>query len=108
MGEIEVDLLKVGYQLTDVTDDGPCCGDDQGSEGYRCSWKIERVTLPSCRSAARTRVAAPAGDAGLDLGPISLLAGLNHPEVNHWPTNLAPRIWPRRWATRRARWGSRR
>jgi len=79
MGELEVDLLKLGYQLTDVTDDGPCCGDDEGSEGYRCSWKIERVTLPELPLSGADGGTAPAGDAGLDLGPIGLLAGLNQP-----------------------------
>jgi len=43
MGEIEVRLLKMGYQLTDESDDGP------------------------------------AGDGGLDLGPIGMLAGINQP-----------------------------
>lgn len=79
MGEIEVDLLKLGYQLTDVTDDGPCCGEDDGNDGYRCSWKIERVTLPELPLNGTDGGAAPAGDAGLDLGPIGLLAGLNQP-----------------------------
>jgi len=79
MGEIEVDLLKLGYQLTDVTDDGPCCGDDEGSDGYRCSWKIERVTLPELPLSGADGGPPPAGDAGLDLGPISMLTGLNQP-----------------------------
>ncbi|MEI9939418.1 MAG: type II secretion system protein [Pseudomonadota bacterium] len=79
MSEIEVDLLKLGYQLTDVTDDGPCCGDDEGNEGYRCSWKIERVTLPELPLSGADGGPPPAGDGGLDLGPIGLLAGLNQP-----------------------------
>jgi general secretion pathway protein I len=79
MGEIEVDLLKLGYQLTDVKDDGPCCGDDEGNDGYRCAWKIERVTLPELPLSGMDAGAPGAGDAGLDLGPISLLAGINQP-----------------------------
>lgn len=79
MGEIEIDLLKLGYQLTDVTDEGPCCGDDDGNEGYRCSWKIERVTLPEMPLNNADGGANPAGDGGLDLGPISMLTGLNKP-----------------------------
>ncbi|HYQ44646.1 MAG TPA: type II secretion system protein [Polyangiaceae bacterium] len=79
MGELEVDLLKLGYQLTDVVDDGPCCGDDEGNDGYHCSWKIERVTLPELPLNNADAGAPGAGDAGLDLGPIGLLAGLNQP-----------------------------
>jgi len=79
MSEIEVDLLKLGYQLTDVTDDGPCCGNDDGNDGYRCTWKIERVTLPELPLSGADGGPAPAGDAGLDLGPISMLTGINQP-----------------------------
>lgn len=79
MGEIEVDLLKLGYQLTDVIDDGPCCGEDDGNDGYRCAWKIERVKLPELPLNDMDGGAPGAGDAGLDLGPISLLAGINQP-----------------------------
>ena len=79
MGEIEISLLKLGYQLTDVTDDGPCCGEDDGNEGYHCSWKIERVTLPELPINGADAGANPAGDGGLDLGPIGLLTGLNQP-----------------------------
>jgi general secretion pathway protein I len=78
MGELEVDLLKLGYQLTDVKDDGPCCR-DEGNEGYRCAWKIERVTLPPLPLSGAGGTSSAAGDAGLDLGPIKLLAGLNQP-----------------------------
>src|SRR6188768_1331171 len=90
MGEIEVELLKLGYQLTDVKDDGPCCGDDEGNDGYRCSWKIERVTLPELPLSGMDAGAAPAGDAGLDLGPISLLAGLNQPGGKSIGNNATP------------------
>ncbi|HKO51550.1 MAG TPA: type II secretion system protein [Polyangiaceae bacterium] len=79
MGELEVDLMKLGYQLTDVKDDGPCCADDEGNDGYRCAWKIERVTLPELPLSNADGGPAPAGDAGLNLGPIGLLAGLNQP-----------------------------
>src|SRR6188768_3668574 len=79
MGEVEVDLLKLGYQLTDVTDDGPCCGDDDANDGYRCSWKIERVSLPELPLSGADGGLAPAGDGGLDLGPIGTLAGIGQP-----------------------------
>lgn len=90
MGEIEVDLLKLGYQLTDVKDDGPCCGDDDGSEGYRCAWKVERVTLPELPLSGADAGPPGAGDAGLDLGPIKLLAGLNQPGGNALGDKASP------------------
>lgn len=45
MSEVEVELLKNGYPVTDETDEGDCCGDD-GEPGYTCAWKVERVELP--------------------------------------------------------------
>src|ERR1700753_299171 len=45
MSEIEVKLLTYGYQLTDETDEGPCCAGEEDDSVYRCSWKVERVTL---------------------------------------------------------------
>lgn len=80
MSEIEVKLLTYGYQLTDEKDEGTCCaGEDEESDGYHCSWKIERVTLPELPLNGVDGGANPAGDGGLDLGPIGLLTGLNQP-----------------------------
>jgi general secretion pathway protein I len=45
MSEVEVELLKKGYPVTDEKDEGSCCGED-GEPGYTCSWKIERIELP--------------------------------------------------------------
>jgi general secretion pathway protein I len=45
MSEVEVELLKKGYPMTDEKDEGSCCGDD-GEPGYTCAWKIERIELP--------------------------------------------------------------
>jgi general secretion pathway protein I len=45
MSEVQVELLKKGYPLTDQHDEGSCCGED-GEPGYTCEWKIERVELP--------------------------------------------------------------
>ena len=82
MGEIEVKLLTLGYQLTDEHDEGPCCeGEDQHNEGYRCVWKVENVKLPELplNGGLDGGVNNPGGDGGLDLGPISMLTGLNKP-----------------------------
>jgi len=82
MGEIEVKLLTLGYQLTDEHDEGTCCeGEDQHNEGYHCVWKVERVTLPELplNGGLDGGVNNPGGDGGLDLGPISMLTGINQP-----------------------------
>lgn len=82
MGEIEVKLLTLGYQLTDEHDEGECCaGEDQHNDGYRCVWKVERVKLPELplNGGLDGGLNNPGGDGGLDLGPISMLTGLNKP-----------------------------
>jgi len=69
MSEIELDLAQKGFQLTDETDEGDCCDDE--SEGYSCSWKIERVELPPLPEASMDQdggAPGPAGSAGLN-GP---------------------------------------
>jgi general secretion pathway protein I len=78
MGELEVKLLSLGYQLTDEHDEGKCC-EGEDDDGYRCTWKIERVTLPELPLNGVDGGANPAGDGGLDLGAISMLTGLNKP-----------------------------
>ena len=45
MSELELKLTKEGYPLSDVKDEGTCCGDEPYG-GYRCKWKIEKVELP--------------------------------------------------------------
>jgi general secretion pathway protein I len=71
MSEVEAKLLKEGYQLTDVNDEGPCCEEEE-SAGYRCTWKVEKIELPDM---------ADMGDggssfAGGDSGPLSSLLNL--------------------------------
>lgn len=79
MGEIEVKLLSLGYQLTDEHDEGKCCEGEE-DDSYRCVWKIERVTLPELPlSGTDGGTNNPGGDGGLDLGAISMLTGLNKP-----------------------------
>jgi general secretion pathway protein I len=79
MGEIEVKLLSLGYQLGDEHDEGKCCEGEE-DDSYRCVWKIERVTLPELPlSGLDGGTNNPGGDGGLDLGAIGLLTGLNQP-----------------------------
>lgn len=68
MSEIELTLAQKGFSLTDENDEGDCCENE--SEGYTCSWKIERVELPPLPEPDQDGGAAvgPAGSAGLN-GP---------------------------------------
>jgi len=75
MSEIELTLAQKGFSLTDENDEGDCCEDE--SEGYSCSWKIERVELPPLPEASLDQdggVPGPAGSAGLT-GPGDLSLG---------------------------------
>jgi general secretion pathway protein I len=74
MSEIELMLEQKGFSLTDENDEGDCCEDE--SDGYTCSWKIERVELPPLPEAAAEEggAAGPAGSAGLK-GPGDLALG---------------------------------
>ena len=75
MSEIELTLAQKGFSLTDEHDEGDCCEDE--SEGYACSWKIERVELPPLPEASLDGdggVPGPAGSAGLK-GPGDLSFG---------------------------------
>lgn len=63
MSEVELELLKKGYPLTDQKDEGSCCGED-GEPGYTCNWKIERVQLPEA-----SEMGPDAGTGGNTLEP---------------------------------------
>jgi general secretion pathway protein I len=72
MSELEEQLLKIGFSLTDVNDEGVCCGDDSRAD-MTCTWRIDRVKLPSPpgMEASPSSSARPGGtSAGID----SLLA----------------------------------
>jgi len=65
MGEIEEELLRMGYPELDQIEDGACC-EDQTPDKMRCSWKVERIELPNPPSFAEDN---PAGDsASLSMG----------------------------------------
>lgn len=89
MAEVELTLIQNGYPLMDEDDEGECC-EDVNVEGYRCSWKIQKVELPELPPGgmvggdAGAPVASPgmAGgelggitpDMGASLGPLGALA----------------------------------
>jgi general secretion pathway protein I len=75
MSEIELMLDQKGFSLTDENDEGECCADE--SEGYTCSWKLERVELPPLPEPSMDQDggAPPAGSAGLALGGPGAIGG---------------------------------
>jgi general secretion pathway protein I len=83
MSEVELDLIQKGFSLTDENDEGACCDDE--SEGYTCSWKIERVELPPLPEANDTEQDGGTGSGStgtstgdsMSLGPIGALASIS-------------------------------
>ena len=80
MSEIELTLAQKGFSLTDENDEGDCCEDE--SDGYTCTWKIERVELPPLPEPSSDpdggAPVGPAGSAGLK-GPGGLAFGAPPP-----------------------------
>lgn len=44
MSEVEEELLREGYQLTEEQEEGACCEDEESD--LRCRWTVAPVTLP--------------------------------------------------------------
>jgi len=72
MSEIEVQLLKEGYQLTADNEEGPCCEDEE-SKDLRCKWTISPVMLPELAMGGGTDAGAGEGE-GENAGGNSLEA----------------------------------
>lgn len=92
--ELEIKLAKMGYPLTDQTEEGVCCAEET-PRPFTCKWKIEKILLPNppqntlglgmgspSSSAAATAApsalssAAPLTGAPTGLGPLSALAAI--------------------------------
>lgn len=59
MGEIEEELLREGFQLTGVDEEGPCC-EDEDTAALRCKWSIIPVVLPDLSQAGSADAGAGA------------------------------------------------
>jgi general secretion pathway protein I len=59
MSEVEEHLGRDGFQETDETGAGPCCGTEE-SPNMRCAWRVEKPQFPEAK-----------------LGDLDLKAGLN-------------------------------
>jgi general secretion pathway protein I len=68
VSELELELLQKGFPLIDQESDGDCCMGEP-SDGFDCSWKVQRVELPDPSEMN------PAGDGGLDLSTDALSSG---------------------------------
>jgi general secretion pathway protein I len=45
MSEVEVQLLRDGFPISDIEEQGPCCEEEDESQ-FRCHWEVESVMLP--------------------------------------------------------------
>lgn len=61
MSELEEQFAKLGYPEVDTNDEGPCCAGDLRGD-MKCSWKIERIELPT------PPLTDPMADGGLPFG----------------------------------------
>ncbi len=75
MSEVELELLKTGYQELDQTGDGSCCG-DEGELGYHCAWKVERIELPEPSDMMDGGLSSDGG-----LGALEALSQLTQPKA---------------------------
>ena len=64
MNETTLELMKLGFSLTDETDHGPCCH-DESDETFQCVWRIERVELPGGRDLGELLASGSEGESGL-------------------------------------------
>jgi general secretion pathway protein I len=61
MSEIEVKLLKEGYQITAENEEGQCCEDEE-SKDLHCKWTISPVMLPELAMGGGADAGAGAGE----------------------------------------------
>lgn len=87
MNEIEVELLKNGYPLTDTDEEGVCCNDEP-AEGFSCAWAIDRVTLPEAPT--MDEVLASTSGTGEDEDQSGGLLGGGSPTASPLGSGAAP------------------
>jgi general secretion pathway protein I len=76
ISEVEVKLLREGYQLTEQKGEGSCCEDEDEST-YTCNWVVEPVILPEMNMSLNMDGGATSSSGMLsaDAGPF--LGGFN-------------------------------
>lgn len=75
MSELELELLQNGYPLIDQESEGECCM-DEASDGFSCSWKIQRVELPEATNMDAEGDAGVAEAESEGVGPFAALSAL--------------------------------
>lgn len=75
LSELELELEKKGYGLTDTSDEGRCCGDETDAL-FTCKWKVERVELPPPAVAGDPSLGSDPAATGGGLGPIAGIAAV--------------------------------
>ncbi len=77
LSEVEVKLLREGYQLTEQKGEGNCCEDEDESI-YSCKWVIEPVVLPEMNMSLN-----------MD-GGVTSSSGLNSPDAGSFLDGFNP------------------
>ncbi len=76
--ELEVKLLREGYQWTEQKGEGNCC-EDEDETTYSCKWNIEPVILPEMNMSLNADAgASPSASAS----PSSFLSGFSPTDTN--------------------------
>lgn len=73
MTELEMELVRNGFPLIDADESGLCC-EDERIEGFECTWKVEKVELPSATDMQTLEGSDESG--GADLGPLGALSSI--------------------------------
>jgi general secretion pathway protein I len=67
MSEVELDLLQKGYPLVEADGEGNCCM-GESSEGFTCTWKVQRIMMPEMGFGGDGGIEGGLADQDLNLG----------------------------------------
>lgn len=81
IAELEVKLLREGYQWTEQKGEGNCCEDDDEST-YSCKWSIEPVILPEMNMSLNGPDAGVSGSSSASPTSSGFLSGFSPTDTN--------------------------
>lgn len=81
IAELEVKLLREGYQWTEQKGEGNCC-EEEDEITYSCKWNIEPVILPEMNMSLNADAGAPTSSSSPSASPSSFLSGFSPTDSN--------------------------